>query len=241
MKYLYETHCHTSPVSRCASKSAVETVDFYKKIGYQGLFITNHFLDGNVDVKPEWSYAEKLDRYFSDYFLAKDYGKKVGLDIFLGVEISTKGTDFLIYGLDIEWYYAHPEIMEMKKSIELPYLKEAGALVIQAHPYREACYIDHIRLYPRSIHGVEINNACQNARENALATFYADSYGLFAFAGSDNHVAEEKVHLAGVSFDNPIKDEKEFVNIIKEDNHSLFTFNSHTLTSLEIPKKLILS
>ena len=45
--------------------------------------------------------------------------------------------DFLVYGLSKEWYLSHPEIMEMKKSEELKYLMENGALVIHAHPYRE--------------------------------------------------------------------------------------------------------
>ena len=47
--FKYETHCHTSPVSKCAKASVEETVRFYQSIGYDGLFITNHFLDGNIN------------------------------------------------------------------------------------------------------------------------------------------------------------------------------------------------
>jgi len=46
--YKYETHLHTSPVSRCASADVETTLEYYKSLGYDGVFITNHFLDGNL-------------------------------------------------------------------------------------------------------------------------------------------------------------------------------------------------
>ena len=66
--YRYETHCHTAPVSQCASASAEDTVRFYKQIGYDGIFITNHFLDGNIcpDARA-MHYADQIEFYFSDY------------------------------------------------------------------------------------------------------------------------------------------------------------------------------
>ena len=101
--------------------------------------------------------------------------------------MANRGTDFLIYGLDKEWYKAHPEILEMKKTEELPFMMEAGAFVIQAHPYREAHYIDHIRLFPRSVHGVEVINSNQAWESNEMADLYAEKYGFLKTAGSDNH------------------------------------------------------
>lgn len=65
--FLYETHCHTAPVSKCGKASAEDTVRFYKKMGYDGVFITNHFLAGNIN--PEvWNlpYEGQIDYYFSD-------------------------------------------------------------------------------------------------------------------------------------------------------------------------------
>ena len=50
---------------------------------------------------------------------------------------------------------AHPEIHGMKKSTFLTMAAEAGALIIQAHPFRDAEYMDHMRLYPRHVHGLE--------------------------------------------------------------------------------------
>lgn len=186
--FLYETHCHTAPVSKCGKASAEDSVRFYKRMGYDGVFITNHFMDGNINPEARnlpWS--GQIDYYFSDYEKSAEIGASLGIKVFPGVELSYKGTDFLIYGLEKEWYKAHPEIMDMKKTDELAVLMDAGALVIQAHPYREAHYIDHIRLFPRSVHGVEIINSGQDWGANELTAEYAKHYHLLQTAGSDNH------------------------------------------------------
>ena len=167
--YKYETHLHTWPVSACAHKTVRETLEFYKRAGYDGVFITNHFLDGNINIRTPMSYEESIEFYFSDYEKALSLSEEIGIKVFLGVELSYKGTDFLIYGLDKKWYLEHPEIMDMKKSTELKYLKDRGALVVQAHPFREAAYIDHIRLFPDSVEGVEVINACRTDSENEMA------------------------------------------------------------------------
>lgn len=221
--YKYETHLHTYPVSKCARADVFESLDFYKKKGYDGVFITNHFLDGNINIDPQVSYEEKIEFYFSDYERASDYGKSIGLKVFSGVELSYKGTDFLIYGLDKDWYRANPQIMDMKKSDELKFMINSGALVIQAHPYREAPYIDHIRLFPRCVHGVEIINASGNDIENTMAKLYAQNYGLLEFAGSDNHCAGDKKFLAGMSCEIPVQSERDFVRLVKDGYMKVFT------------------
>ena len=42
--YKYETHMHTKPVSACGKASVRESLEFYKGLNYDGVFITNHFL-----------------------------------------------------------------------------------------------------------------------------------------------------------------------------------------------------
>ena len=75
----------------------------------------------------------------------------------------------------------------MEKREELAFLMEAGAFVVQAHSYREAHYIDHIRLFPRSVHGVEVVNSSQAPAANKMAAVYAKQYSLLETYGSDNH------------------------------------------------------
>ena len=221
--YRYETHLHTSPVSKCASATVREQLEYYKELGFAGVFITNHFIDGNTSAYRSLPYNAQLEYCFSDYEMALPIGKELDIQVLLGVEISYKGTDFLIYGLDKAWYLSHPEIMQMPQREKLNFLMESGALVIHAHPYREAGYIDHIRLYPRNVHGVEIYNACRKDLENQMAKTYAESYGLLPFAGSDNHHGRKQTELGGMVFSSPLADESDFVTRIKAGEGNLFT------------------
>ena len=222
--YKYETHLHTFPVSRCARADVKESLEFYKELRYDGVFITNHFLDGNININNPMTYEEKIEFYFSDYEKALELGKTIGIKVFCGIEISYGGTDFLVYGLDKTWFLAHPEIMNMKKSDELAFMMESGALIIQAHPFREASYIDHIRLFPRHVHGVETVNANRTEEENSMAKIYAEHYGLIEFAGSDNHSASKQKKLAGVCFEKPICNIEDFIKNVKDNKIKIFNF-----------------
>ena len=213
--FLYETHLHTFPVSRCAHASVRENLEFYKSAGYAGVFITNHFLDGNINIDHRLPYEERIRFYFSDYEEAVGIGGEIGLPVFCGVEMSYGGTDFLIYGLDKQWFLSHPEIMDMKKSEQLALMDSFGALIIQAHPFRAAHYIDHVRLYPSAVHGAEIYNACNTDFENTVAEQYARNYGLIPFAGTDNHFAGGQRLFGGMQTETPIADEFDFIARVK--------------------------
>ena len=221
--YKYETHLHTSPVSRCAGVGVEDYLKFYKKMGYDGVFITNHFIDGHINIDEKSNYKAAIDYYFSDYEKGLELSKDIGIKVFHGAEISYKGTDFLVYGLDKEWYLSHPEILEMTKREELEFMIENGAFIVQAHPFREAGYIDHIRLFPRSVHGVEVINACRTEFENKMADIYAQNYGLLKIAGSDNHIGSQKKLLAGICCEEPIIDEKDFIEKVKLGKTKNFT------------------
>ena len=221
--YKYETHLHTFPVSRCAKADVTENLTFYKSLGYDGVFITNHFLDGNINYDKTRPYAEQIEFYFSDYEKAIEVGKSLDIRVFCGVELSYGGTDFLVYGLDKAWFLAHPEIMDMKKSEELALMMDHGALIIQAHPYREARYIDHIRLYPGHVHGIEVVNANQTESANKMAAIYAQNYDLIEFAGSDNHRGPQQTVLAGICCESPICSIEDFISKVKSKQVQIFT------------------
>ena len=238
--YRYETLCHTTPVSFCGKASPEDTVLFYKHLGYDGVFITNHFLDGNIEPScKSLPYEEQIRFYFSDYETALESGNKYGIKVFPGVELSYLGTDFLIYGLYKDWYLSHPEILEMDKRTELAYLRAAGALVIQAHPYREANYIDHIRLFPRSVDGVEVINSSQPDEANGLASLYASHYGLLQTAGSDNHwgpgFTEHALergysgNIAGVITADPLQSVEDFIQHVREGKTEIFSLTEEQI------------
>ena len=214
--YLYETHLHTAPVSQCAIASVRETLEYYKSAGYTGVFMTDHFIDGNLNLEArQLPYPERIAFYFSAYEQGKVIGDEIGLDVLPGIEMSYGGTDFLVYGIDKEWCLVHPDMHKMPKSQLLSMMMEEGALVIQAHPFREAAYIDHIRLFPRCVHGVEVYNANRNEFENKLAEQYAENYGLVRFAGSDNHQGGKQSRFGGIATETPISDLRDFIDRVK--------------------------
>lgn len=223
MSFKYETHCHTYPVSRCGHASVRETLEFYKEMNYDGVFITNHFLDGNINIDRNAPVEEKLDFYFSDYEDAVEIGKEIGIKVFLGIEMSYGGTDFLVYGPDKQWYYEHTDVLNERKSRQLPYMMGEGALVVQAHPFREADYIDHIRLFPRAVEGVEVVNADRTDFENKMAGIYADSYGFVKTAGSDNHWGKGAKRLAGLECDEAVESVEDFIKKVREGKMKIFT------------------
>ena len=221
--FKYETHLHTSPVSKCARGTVRDTLMLYKSLGYEGVFITNHFIQGNM-TRPEGmtSYEDLVNFYFSDYEAGAAMADEIGLKVLPAVEISYGGTDFLIFGLDKDWYLSHPEIKGMKMSDELRLMRDSGAFISQAHPFRKADYIDHIRLYPECVEAVEVINASRNEFENGLADYYATAYGLLKTAGSDTHSAGPKKQLAGMMFNTPLTDVQDFINRVRNGEGEIF-------------------
>ena len=216
--YKYETHLHTCPVSRCAKASVRESLEFYKSAGYDGVFITNHFLGGNINIDRTRPYEEIIEFYFSDYEEGLKIGKELSIKVFCGVELSNHGPDFLVYGLDKQWYLDHPEIMEMALPDRLRFMMDSGALVIQAHPFRENT---PLALYHRCVHGVEVLNASDVATYE-LAKHYCDHYGLLPFAGSDNHTAGRKPILAGICCREPITSVEDMIEKVKSRQTQIF-------------------
>ena len=220
--YRYETHLHTSPVSKCAGATVRESLEFYKFQGYDGVFITNHFIDGNINIDKDVPYEEKIKFYFSDYEAALEISKEIGIKVFLGAEMHFGGNHFLVFGLDKEWFLAHPEAMDMKFSDRLKFMREEGAFIIHAHPFDDRPFIDHIKLFPYCVDAVEVINATKTPFQNAMANFYAEAYGLLKTGGSDNHSAGNRNDFAGIECEEPIESFSDFVVKAKAGKLSVF-------------------
>jgi hypothetical protein len=58
-----------------------------------------------------------------------------------------------------------------------------------------------------------------------MAKLYADSYGLLAFAGSDNHNVKARTLFGGMSSDVTISDEQDFIAKVKNGEMETFSLN----------------
>lgn len=191
MLYRYETHMHTSQGSACSTSTGAEMASAHKEAGYTGIFVTDHFFNGNCAVPRELPWAERVERFCSGFEDAKAEGDRVGLQVFFGLEFNTCGTEFLIYNLDKQWLLAHEDIDRLDTRKALAMMRADGAFVVQAHPFRERGYIDHFQLFPRDIDGVEAVNAAHQGEEgkkmNDRAFLYAKMFDLPVTSGSDSH------------------------------------------------------
>lgn len=220
--YRYETHLHTKEVSACAQISGVEQVRSYKAAGYTGIFVTDHFFNGNCRIPRNLPWEERVDLFCRGYENAKEEGDRIGLSVFFGWESNYKGTEFLIYGLDKEWLKRHPEILSW--SIEEQYMSvhKSGGYVVHAHPFRDCSYIPEIRLFPNSVDAVEaINFRNQSKDFNRKAIAYAKKYNFPTTAGTDAHGFEYS--HSGVAFMHKLKDSKDFIDSIIEGGYELIT------------------
>ena len=203
MGYIYETHCHTSQTSKCGSITGADLAAFYKSVGYTGIVVTDHFLNGNTTVPRDLPWDERVELFAAGFRDAKKKGDEIGLDVFFGWEFSAGGgTDFVTLGLDLDWLHAHPDCDKLHINDYADLVHECGGYVIHAHPFREANYIPMIRLVPRKVDAVEIN-ACRTAFENRLAAQYAENYELPLSYGSDNHCGALK-QLASLTVEKKI-------------------------------------
>lgn len=197
--YLYETHMHTSESSACAQNTGAEMARAYKEAGYTGIIVTDHFFYGNTAVNRRQSWHEWVEQFCIGYEHARAEGDKIGLQVFFGWEAGYHGTEFLIYGLDKEWLFAHPEIKEATVEEQFALVHAGGGIVSHAHPFREEDYIPEIRLFPEYVDAVEGVNAmhssiASHAHKNPLfntrALAYGEEHGLPYTAGSDQHTTD---------------------------------------------------
>ena len=213
--FLYETHCHTKSVSACASLTAEELVEVYLANGYSGVFITEHFLNGNTTLHrllPEADYREKITAFCASYEEVKRVAG-TRLQVFFGFEYSYEGTDILVYGWDESKLKKMEKILSMSMREFCEFCRENSALAIQAHPFREAGYIDHIRLFTQA-EGIETYNSARDERCNRLADFFAEEYGKIKIGGSDMHTSHMG-NLSGMAFDTPLHDEQDFIERLR--------------------------
>lgn len=214
--YKYETHMHTMEASACSNAPAAEMAEKYKSEGYDGIFVTDHFFNGNTAVPYDMSWDERVEYFCKGYENALERGKKIGLKVFFGFEYGNGGSDFLIYGLDKNWLLSHNYILEMELTRFLELARSEGAFVVQAHPFRDWEYIRSTTHCPHFVDAVEVINASHPLDKpfNYRANEYAKWYDLPRTAGSDAHNTTDRWYGGGVASETPFESFEDYAEAV---------------------------
>jgi len=222
MSYLYETHLHTIFSSACANSKGSEYIRLYKELGYSGIIVTDHFYNGNTAVPRGLPWKEWVKQFCIGYEEAKNEGDRQDFDVFFGWEETFDGCDdYLVYGLDREWLFEHPEAKNWTRGQQYNAVKAAGGCVIQCHPFRQHSYISRIILSSGCVDAVEAANATNSEQSyDALAMRYAQKLRLPYTAGSDMHDVRKITPngVFGVYIKNKIKTINDFISAICNNN-----------------------
>lgn len=214
--FKYETHLHTSETSACAYDSGADMVRAYAKAGYQGIFVTDHFFNGNTTVPSHLPWETRVELFCRGYENAREEGEKCGLQVFFGWEYGYDHTDLLTYGLDRQFLLEHPDVLSWGLEEYSEKVHSHGGFITHAHPFREAFYISQIRLFPDYVDAVEVINASHtNPSFNAKALQYAQKHNLLHMSGSDAH-AVNQLFGGGVAFDRKMNSTEDFISTVRK-------------------------
>lgn len=221
MLYRYETHCHENLCSRCAHSSPEEMVRAYKDAGFAGLILTDHFIHGYTSVDQSLPWNERMQHYYNAYLQAKAEGDRLDFDVIFGIEHAHGGgQEVLVYGIDLDFLLAHPEIETASLDEFSALVHQAEGLLIQAHPYRYGDWEVPLRL--DLVDGIEVYNAGNEAQKNRMALQKAQEKPCILTAGADSHATwEERVGSAGIALPYRISNGQQLVDALKQGHQKL--------------------
>lgn len=139
-QYRFDMHIHTSETSSCGEVSGKDVVRLYRKAGYQGIMITDHYHKEYFDGLGAMDMHQKVEIFLAGYREAKAEGEACDLDVVLGIEFRNTETDddFLLVGVTEEFLHKYPTSFELPLTQAIDLFHGNGILVIQAHPIRFA-------------------------------------------------------------------------------------------------------
>lgn len=232
--YLYETHMHTCESSRCACNTGAEMTKACKEAGYTGIIITDHSWYGNNCIDGNLSWEAWIESFCKGYESAKAWGDANDFDVFFGYEANYEGTEFLIYGVDKEWLISHPQIKDASIKEQYELIREAGGMVIQAHPFRDEAYIRQVRQFPEFSDGAEGVNATHSCHLSVshnkpewddMARAYCLENKLPMTAGSDVH--STRIFGGGIAFKRKITSIQDYCHAILSGEDYILTDGDH--------------
>jgi predicted metal-dependent phosphoesterase TrpH len=216
-KYKFDAHIHTSETSPCGRIKGSEMVHLYKKAGYSGVIVTDHYHDGFFEAlfDSNVSWEERVDCFYKGYLSAYNEGKKIGINVILGMEINFApfDIDYLVYGVDEIFLKENEKLYYLNLGTFRELIKNKDILLYQAHPYRTPI----TPADPSLLDGVEVYNGNpRHVSGNKPAYEFAVKNKLKMISGSDFHEIGDTAR-GGILLPENIDNEKDLVQILKND------------------------
>ena len=215
--FLFDTHIHTKESSSCGEVSAADAVERYKKLGYNGIIITDH-VHAHQFSKHGSAYKEQAEKYLEGYRTAKKFEDE-NFHVILGMEIRflENDNDYLLYGFDEDFVFsmdlAHFESIEDFR----PVIEKNNLIIFQAHPFRFNMTVTD----PELVDGIEVYNGHGGHNSsNDIAYHWAKKYNKRMISGSDFHYVNF-MEPGGIYFEDYVKDSKEVAEALRNSRYSL--------------------
>lgn len=220
-QYRIETHLHTNHASQCGWLDAAALAEGYARAGYAAAAVTDHYNRTTFEyLKVDLSApGDKVSAFLIGYRRMEEACARHGIRVYRGAELRFDEceNDYLLYNYPDSLLADPEEIFRMGVAAFAPLARAAGALMIQAHPYRRkctpaiACYLD----------GVEVmNRNPRHENHNDRAEEYAGQFGLLRLGGSDCHRTED-IGLGGILTRELPEDGGALVRLIREGRYKV--------------------
>ncbi|MCI8581149.1 MAG: PHP domain-containing protein [Dorea sp.] len=188
-----DVHMHEMTYSKDSFLKLDEIVKIAKDKGLGAVCITDHDSMG-----------------FKEY--AKEYTKKTGFPVFVGIEFYSLQGDIVAFGID-----DYPkERIPAQDFIE--FVKAQGGVCFAAHPFRNNRRgLEEHLLEVKGLDGLEVLNGSSSKEACRKAAEYAERLNLFTLGASDCHVPE-KVGVCVTYFPEEIRTFAEFLEAFRNGN-----------------------
>lgn len=215
--FKFDAHVHTSETSPCGKIKGSELVHLYKKAGYSGVIITDHYHDGFFEglFNSKVSWEEKVDSFLRGYLSAYNEGRKIGINVILGMEINFApfDIDFLVYGIDETFLKENEKLYSLNLGTFRELIRDKEVLLYQAHPCRPPI----TPADPALLDGVEVYNGNpRHTSGNKPAYAFAVENKLKMISGSDFHEAGDLAR-GGIILPENVDNEKDLLQMLKND------------------------
>ena len=210
---IIDTHIHEKTFSSDSFISLKEIVDKAKRMGLDGICITDHESNGLKEI-------------------AQEYSKKTNFLIMVGAEILTHEGDITVFGLE----NLPKEKVHAQQLVDMA--NKVGGITISAHPFRHnnrgmGKFIKNVQ----GLSGIEAFNGSTFPHHNLYAYGLSSELSIPALGASDAHTIDAIGKYATLIPGN-IRDEKDFIEAVKSGRVSPVVYSNNNYESLDINQML---